>query len=150
MTGNSDGTKISQRKRCEPAKKNKVTGQKHRCMPNCASIQSHRVSIVVYLNLSTMWHPDTKVLSTLPEYSGKWLLIVKGLSNWVFALKSAGLKIPIDTLEKGQTQHRHSCLLKQTPLAFFTLGYMTHKAEDVLILNYAYYTCEFLSVIQIE
>lgn len=49
-----------------------------------------------------------------------------------------------------QTQHRHSCLLKQTPLAFFTLGYMTHKAKDVLILNYAYYTCEFLSVIQIE
>lgn len=45
---------------------------------------------------------------------------------------------------------RHSCLLKQTPLAFFTLGYMTHKAKDVLILNYAYYTCEFLSVIQIE
>lgn len=98
MTGNSDGTKISQRKRCEPAKKNKVRGQKHRCMPNCASIQSHRVSIVVYLNLSTMWHPDTKVLSILPEYSGKWLLIVKGLSNWVFALKSAGLKIiPFNT-----------------------------------------------------
>lgn len=53
-------------------------------MPNCASIQSHRVSIVVYLNLSTMWHPDTKVLSILPEYSGKWLLIVKGLSNLGF------------------------------------------------------------------
>lgn len=60
------------------------------------------------------------------------------------------IPVPTDTLEKGQTQHRHSCLLKQTPLAFFTLGYMTHKAEVVLILNSAYYTCFFFSVIQIE
>lgn len=54
----------------------------HRHMPNSAPIHPNRVTIVFfYLYQSTMWLSVTKLLSTLPEYSGNWLSTVKKLSS---------------------------------------------------------------------
>lgn len=52
----------------------------HRHMPDSASIHPHRVTIVVFTcSRAQCGFQTQRVLSTLPEYSGNWLLTAKEL-----------------------------------------------------------------------
>lgn len=90
MTGCSRGSKISRRKRCKPTRKSEERAWKHTGACQTQLPFSRTRWPLFHLCRSTMRLSDTKLLSTLPEYSGNRLLTepsIQGLhssmTSWI-------------------------------------------------------------------